>query len=688
MSATYPFRGKWTCYDIPDNLTLRIDGNPQSGTKLLLYKVGEYYGYDFVYAALQSDNVTPTKPAALHESYLSPVPYSGGYYKANGVGSTAANAQQKAAKFMFKEGVNAYFVAFDGPPGSLFDLWAAPNPPGGKYWGWTLANPLPAKYAWQMNSAAPSAAHARTYLGGVCPAGADYTWVDLTDEDYSALSMVGATFAGADLTRTDLRDGDLSGADFRGVHSVNGTKLTGTKLVGAHFSGVDLAGMDFTGCDLTGADFSGAKSAVGANFADASLNSANLVGVDLAGAKFTGTDLRGARLAAANLTDAVFLDSADRAAQLTGVDFSVAASVRGARFGTGLVSASFTGQNLTGVDFTGAVMKGTNFSRCDLRPAVFSPVPTFSDDANNRTNLSQAVVNFAQIGKTWSFMNLVQTQILDCPEDLTGLDAQSSLMMGWVLSNHNLAQAILSNTDLSGATLTYCNLTNARMDGVQLQKYEPVGRSADLSGSQMENAVLTGANLTGTALTGVYLWGSSATIAKATLQDTDFSHAYLTGLSIAAVNQGLCLGVSFDYACLINADLTYTVMTAAADGKAVGMNKTCLQGANLTGANLSGANLAAAAVDENPGKFPVTIQNGWPAGNTQQLTLSYQGTIGIEKATDHATTCPAGSLGPCVGSANSSPDAPTSWPVTSLAKHPAPILDVCHTDGGTRWGSS
>ncbi len=661
MSASSPFRGKWQCHDDPDDITWTMDGSLGPGTKLLLYKVGTLSTNDLVVAALQSDRAAPTRPAGLWDSYLYWVPYSGGAYKANGIASNGANADPKAARFAFTDGVPPLIKAYDGPPNSQFGLWAYIT--GGKFWGWTVASPKPTEYDYTMLLTAASAAHARKFLGGVCPPNADYTWVDLTDEDYTGISMTGAKFAGADLTRTDFRGSDLSAADFRNVYSVLGANMTGMTLAGAIFAGVDLTGMDFTGSNLTGADFRGVKSLLEVNFTNANLTSAHFEDLDLTGMKFTAATLPSVHFNGTILADTGFFDSNEHVTDLSGADFTVARTIRGARFATPLLSTNFAGVDLTGADFSGAEMIGTNFQGCDLRPATFSSPPTFSDDANYLTNLSHAIVDFSQLGKNWSFMNLVGTQIDGIPTDLSNLNAQSSLMMAWELSNHDLGGAILSNANLCGATLSSCNFTSAKMDGVQLQQYEATGRAAVLTGSQMEDADLSGANLTGATLSGVYLWGQNASISKATVQDTDFAQAYLTGMKFLSVANNQCAGVNFDYVCLINADFTGTKLTVSPNGEPVHMNKACLQGTNFTDAQLFGADLSTAAVDENPGKFLVTTQVGWPAGKTETIPLEYStGTVGIETATDSTTICPAGTLGPCSGVALDSDQAPKTWP--------------------------
>lgn len=635
MSRTALFHGKLQARDDPDNLIITLDGSLGSGTQILLYKGDPpIYGLTLVTGQLQAANATPTQPSGLRNSYLTPVPYSGAAYKPNGVGNSGS-----ATQFVFKDGPSPTFAAYDGPPGGTFGLWAYSS--GGKFWGWSVASTPPANYSYTMITTAPSAAHIRSYLGGVGPANADYTWCDLSGEDWTKLSSHGARFAGADLSKTDFSGSDLTGADFRAVASVSGT--------------------NFTGANLTGADLRGVAGLTEAVLTNATLSGARLDGLNLTGVAFLGVRMPGVNLTGTTLADTEFLDSTTQPADLTGVDFSVAASLGGAHFGTGLVNADFAGHDLTGVDFTGAVMKGTNFHRCDLRPATFSVPPTFSDDPQYLTDLSQSVVNFDQLGLNWSFMDLTGTQIQDIPPDLSGLDAQSSLMPNWELSNHKLAGANLSNTDLRGAALSGCDFTSADMSGVQLQA---TTRAAVLTGSQMENADLSGANLTGATLDSVYLWGTEASVAHALVLNTSFANAYLTGLDFSSVSQNQCKGASFSGACLLNADFTGTDLTDLDDGTPVRMSKACLQGANFTDALLDGAELTSAAIAEDSGKFPVTIQNGWPAGNSVGLSIGYGATVGIAKATTHATTCPAGGFGPCVNDDQLYPaSAPKAWPV-------------------------
>ncbi|GAA1990797.1 pentapeptide repeat-containing protein [Catenulispora subtropica] len=667
MSAATPFRGKWRVRDDVHDYVLRIDGTLGSGTALLLYRVGgTYNGFEYVYCALQSDTAEPTQPSGLADCYLSPVPYSGNAYKANGVGNTSPTAQQKAVKFLFKDDYGEKttdFAAAEGPKNGLFGLWAYTS--GGQYWGWTTANQPPTSYVYSARVDVPSASHARTWLNNVVPQGADYSWVDISGEDYTGISMVGAKFPGADLSKADFRGSDLSTADFRNVHTVAGANLTGMTLAGAVFTGVDLSGIDFTGSNLSGADFRGVKSLHGTVFTDTDLTNAHFENLDLTGMVFSGATLPGVHFNGTNLSQTTFSDSADKKADLSAVDFTVSKTIHGARFSCELLDSDLSGMDLKDVDFTGAILKGTNFHGCDLRPATFSSPPTWSDDANHLTNLSQAVVDYSTLGLNWSFMNLIEAKILNRPKDLTGLNAQSSLMQGWELSSHNLADAILSDTNLCGATLSYCNFKLAKMDGAQLQKYDASDRAAVLTGSQMEDVNLSGANLTGTSLSGVYLYGQSASLSKAIVQDTDFSGAYLEGAAFRSVADNQCEGVNFDYACLVNADFTGTKLITSPNGESVHMNKACLQGANFTDAQLYGADLSAAAVDENPGVIMVTIPTSWPdEGKGETVPIEYsQGTIGIETATNSSTTCPAGSLGPCSGAALHSDQAPRKWPV-------------------------
>ncbi|GAA2033422.1 hypothetical protein GCM10009839_37250 [Catenulispora yoronensis] len=673
MSATWPFRGKWRVQDDVLFKFWTFQSSLGDGEPLILYRMGGSGSVDYVYCAVQPDGVEAKNPAQLAKSYLTQRAASAYVVKTNGFGSTTGgSSDEKAVRFLFKddddEKTNS-FSAIDGPANGVFGLWVPTS--GGEFFGWSTSNVPPKSYVYSLRVDAPSAAHARQWLGNVVPPGADYSFVDISGEDYSGITMTDAKFAGADLTGTNFHGSDLSGADFRRVYSLAGTKLAGVKLNGAQFAGVDLSGVDFTGCDLTAADFRTVKSLQGTVFTGANLSNARFDNVDLTGQKFVGVTMTGAYLAQANLTNTLFADSGDSGgpkANLAGVDFSVAKTIQGARFSCALLSTKFAGLAMKDVNFTGAQMKGTNFQGCDLRLATFSNPPVWSDDATHLTNLSHGIIGFSQIGLNWSFMNLVGITIDGLPQDLSNLNAQSSLMQGWTLANHNLGGAILSNANLCGASMTNCNLKLARMDNVQLQEYEAVGHAAVLSESYLEEVDLSNANLTGTTMTGVYLFGDAAKLSGAIIQDTDFASAYLLGLEFKSIANNQCYGVNFDYACLVNTDFQGTHLSSTGTGEGAHLSKTCLQGADFTGAYLAGADLSESAVDENPGTILVTIPLAWPYdGKNWTFEAAYDGTKGIEAATDASTTCPSGETGSCTGSKLVSDQAPKKWPVKHYA---------------------
>lgn len=313
--------------------------------------------------------------------------------------------------------------------------------------------------------------------------------------------LSGKSLAGKDLTGADLRNARLLAASFRGVTGMSGADLTGAVMGN---------GTDFTGCDLSATIFGpspdfGANPANPTRFVGATVpyralgiswrcidltdaviadlpadltrlevTRCNLTGFDAArrilkNAHFNGVILRGADFSDANLGNAVFGSEQGVVCDLTAAKF-----VR-ARIGYGVFDTS----TLTGTDFTAATlsnasflqtrMDGTRFDRTDVTTCKFANPPRFSSDPARLTSFRGATLNYATILKRWSYLDLGGATIvgLDRVRDLTQLQAQYA-----VLSGLNLADRLLDDCDLTGATLTGVTFTgaklcNALMYGVQ-----------------------------------------------------------------------------------------------------------------------------------------------------------------------------------------------------------------------------
>ena len=413
----------------------------------------------------------------------------------------------------------------------------------------------------------------------------------------------------------------------------------GVPHIRGYLKGICPDHADFTACDLSGEDWRGITAT------NALFDNSNLAGTDFTGANLAGADFR----KALSLAGTIF-------------DFTQVATLRGARFNATLYQTDLSAMDLGDVDFTGSHLTGTKLRDNDLWVAKFGSPPGWSTDPQNLTDLSGSTIDYEQMGLHWSFTNLTLTDIRQVPKDLTGLKAVCTTMPGRSFAGCNLADADLNHADLRACVFSEANLTSAILSGAWLQGDDDY-RAALLDGAIMVDTDLSSANLTNTNLSSVYFYNTNATVAKATLVGTVFTNAYLLGLNFSDVKDGLCTGVNFDEACLVNVDFTGTNMSAHG-GKPCTFYKACLQGADFTQANLDGADLIDAAVAQTAGSINVTYLGGWPP-TPRSHDISYQPTLGVPAATTPNTICPSQEKGPCAGSKLDSPEAPTSWPVTT-----------------------
>jgi len=683
MSRLRPFAGKWQILldtGVINSLSGSMDRGktPTKGTCMIFYKTGTLSGYAYLGAAqLQPDGVAATKPSALDNSYLTPVPYSGGISRPNGVGSL-----DEATVWTYNDSA-AYptpaLGPYTGPANSIFGWWSTIQTP---IWGWLNSNNPPKPGTWSVEIVAPSAFHMRNHTGAPI-SGGDYTWCDLSGEDYTYVSMRGATFRGADLSSADFSNADLTGSDFRGVASLAGAKfakanlsrctfdgidLTGFDfstaiMQGATFSGTTLAGANFTGSDLTGVDLRPVAAIAGIVITDTNLTACRIDGMDFTGWKFPGTKLAQASITGTVLDRVQFVPSADQRCDLGYLDFRQPKSFANALFSAYLFHCTFDGLDITGLDFTGADCTGATFRGVDMRPAVFSPNPTWSVSPGDLTDLTNATIAYAQLGANWSCTNLANTMIEDLPEVLNGLLAHSSVITNRNLSSHNLQGGDFTNADLRGTTLAFSNLTNTRFTSAQMQGDSWYVASV-FSGCVLNGCSFAGANLTGVAFDGAYFSGA-ASLAGATVTNARFDGAYLVAIDFSGTAGNECQGTSFAKACLINANFTGTNL-ADVSGARLAMAQACLQGAIFTEAKLYNADLSGAAVSTTSGQFTVTVKGQWPL-KSLTTKVSYNPTVDLDIATNTDTVCPSDDFGPCSGSKLVSPNAPTQWPVTTAA---------------------
>lgn len=114
-------------------------------------------------------------------------------------------------------------------------------------------------------------------------------------QDAGAIARV--VDAGADCHGCDLFQADLS------FHTIQGRKLTGSRLRQSDFTAGVFDRSNFTGSNLSLANLSAARF-TGANFTSADLAGASMVGAYFGGADFTSADLAGANLSGAEMATA------------------------------------------------------------------------------------------------------------------------------------------------------------------------------------------------------------------------------------------------------------------------------------------------------------------------------------------------------------------------------------------------
>jgi len=152
--------------------------------------------------------------------------------------------------------------------------------------------------------------------------------------------------------------------------------------------------------------------------------------------------------------------------------------------------------------------------------------------------------------------------------DLTGVNFYTA-----DLSWSNLRLANLTGANLERADLRFADLRLANLSGVSLAELDLEGVKLDdaqLSGGDLNSAYLGQASLTKADL-------SNADLARAHLVEADLTKADLTGANLSGANLSMAIltGTNLSDADLSGADLTGAV----------------LEGVNLIGANLTGADL-------------------------------------------------------------------------------------------------
>jgi len=315
----------------------------------------------------------------------------------------------------------------------------------------------------------------------------------------------------------------------------------------------ELSGANLAQGELAGSDFFGAN-LFGADLSEAILTGARLVAIDARFADFTRADLTGANLFWADAIGAKF-DSGS----LAGID---------ARFST-LEAASLFNVDLTGADFRSATLSSALLDFALLKQVKL-------DDTTRIDPKPKRV---------WQIVNHDQTGAL-----LTNLDLSFASLLDVNFARARFTSSDLTASDLTGSDLRGADFTLANMRFVDFHKTKidastqidskslfvwrilnQTNSSWDLHAANLSSVWLLGANLVNANLT-------NALLSTSVLEQANFGGANLTGAN--------CFHCDFFGAIFTNANLTQAQF-GSADFSNANLLNAITNGANFLGANFT-----------------------------------------------------------------------------------------------------
>ena len=478
----------------------------------------------------------------------------------------------------------------------------------------------------------------------------DFSWVDLSGEDYSSVILsqdyegnawwpqpISSDWSYANLTKTSFAENSLSNATFDNA-VLDGTDFSNASLVNATFNGATGAGTGFEGTILAGVSFAG------------TLMTAPLLNQ---GTMFTGP------LGVVDFSNCGnFVQGVDFSnCNLQGIHFDNA-NLTGAKFiGAQLQGASFDGATLTNADFTGASLQGTQFTNTDVTQVTFSSSPLFSTDATDRTSFSGSKIPGAFNGYNWSYLDLSGTSYDSKPATIDNMNAQSANLSGMDFSNvaftaddpsspPTFAGAILAQTSFAYADLEGAVFSSANGEGGgDPDPNNPFTLAAAFTGANLRDAQFDSALMSGVDFSYALLWGS-VTFAEATLTDAVFSNAFAPSVQFTGLKDDQLGGAVFTGACLVNASFENTTLQSGAKSSQVFLDSAFLQGADFSGATFSAVNLSGAVIADDAGDIKTAFTTT-PPGTPPFAPLSYKATTLTPSQTTSGTFCVDGSDGPC-----------------------------------------
>lgn len=372
--------------------------------------------------------------------------------------------------------------------------------------------------------------------------------------------------------------------------------------------------------------------------------------------------------------------------------------------GTALVLNAGTSYKNFPIEFDFAVgsIKVVSNATCSDTTTLQFNTPT-SDDTDQTTNIGSDSPDpkkdgkFA--GKDLSLNNgfsVFRSKDVVISGNCPGCNLENADLTGLVLDNRDFSGANFIDADLHDTSLKNCNLKRADLRGAHLINANlqdanlymaslndsPNSASrgaANLSGAYMRGANLANAELTGATLdyvsfhspfTNNCIPDSSGDITtnpkcssayKAKLAGASFEGAYIPGLNLSGAKLS---GVDFSNAFAMNTNFSGSEMNTDLLGMSTIFHQTVLLGAVFDNARFQGVDFYNAYLTD-----PDRPQEVGSAIAVVYLSETFTGegvcteyTItqneNMRPPTDHTTTCPNGSLGPCTQAQQWTPQVP------------------------------
>lgn len=305
--------------------------------------------------------------------------------------------------------------------------------------------------------------------------GADFFGADLEGTDLSGSNLTGADFRGANLNRAILSNTNLRNADFRVSTPQNGSAGRSARLTEAKIDHAILCQANLSGCDMSGADLSDA------DLTGADLSQTVLLGADLSGASLTDSRLgntvlelsrlTGLQISQLGTTDGIIIPVFTA---ISAEELKIQIAAHEQWFATGGAEGrrlDLNGINLDNVRFNIKNLAGCRLRKCSMQGVNFEFTNLDMSDLSYSSLNGSSFEGSSMRGVNLRGADLSRAVLKDAKPEQMPLDAGRF----W---SANFAQAIMKNSDLTGASFT-----NAIMHG------------ADIRGAHTSNATFIGVDL-------------------------------------------------------------------------------------------------------------------------------------------------------------------------------------------------